>query len=77
MMYFYQITTEKLINEAIGDYISFGITVKDESNRTLNSIQDVSVDYEAVASIVKLCNDNCLEPIHLLDVVEDMICNDV
>ncbi len=77
MSYNYSLIKHHILDNELGDYDTFGISVTDEDNVVLDSIYDVSVDYDTVVNIVSLCNELSLEPIHLTDVVEDMITNDV
>ena len=40
----------------------------------MDYILDISIDFNEVRELVKLCNDEGLSLIHLRDVVEDVIC---
>ena len=73
----YEIVKENVEDDLLGDYITYGIVATDENNLIIQAVSDVSIDSDVVKNIVKLCNDYQLEPIHLLDVVDDMIGNDI
>ncbi len=36
-------------------------------------VRDISPDREAVAALVRLCNEGHLSPLHLADVIEDFL----
>ncbi len=73
MKFCYNVIKEKFENELLGEYMSFGIIVEDVDSNEINRISDISVEYDTVKYISDLCNELELEPIHLMDVVEDMI----
>ena len=77
MNFNYEIVKENVEDDLLGDYITYGIVATDENNLIIQAVSDVSIDSDVVKNIVKLCNDYQLEPIHLLDVVDDMIGNDI
>ena len=51
-------------------YQTYGIGIRDQS---VPCIRDVSTDREFVESIIELCNFYQVEPIHLIDIVEDSL----
>ncbi len=62
---------ESLYSDEIGSYISFGIKVFDSSGKEIASVSDVSADEAFVTALCKKCTLYRLQPIHLLDVIED------
>ena len=55
------------------EYTTYGIVVIKE-DIVVDYILDISTDFNEVRELVKLCNKEGLELIHLKDVVEDAIC---
>ncbi len=57
--------------------ISYGIAFTPDTSAPKFSkairISDISVDYEKISTLVTLCNQLELSPIHLWDVVEDFL----
>ena len=75
-MYLYIPKREHLYSAEAGSYISYGINVfheKDQYSTPIASISDVSIDFDSVSNLCKLCTKMQLEPIHLWDVAEDFI----
>ncbi len=72
-MYLYVPLEEHLHSNEIGDYISFGLILKDENGKELNRISDISNDCFFVAELCRIFNMYQLSPIHLLDVIEDFL----
>ena len=60
-------------SDDLGRYISFGIKAVDSRNNVILFISDVSVNESLVNSICIDCTKGELNPIHLLDVIEDRI----
>lgn len=63
----YRITSSKFDDVAV-----YGIAVIHE-NVVLNEIANISADKSFVAHLCDLCNRHKLSPIHLADVVRDML----
>ena len=72
-MYRYITFQENLFTNELGEYSAFGIKVLDGDNSEILSVSDISVDEELVRTLCSDCNENALEPVHLLDVIEDYI----
>ena len=53
-------------------YRTFGIAVLENGRRTY-FISDISLDRSAVDSLVRKCNKYSLDPVHLPDVVDDLL----
>ena len=65
-------------NYCVGNekHIGYGIALmlNDGKNDVLSmAFPDMSLCFDDILSLVKLCNDLCLDPIHLPDVVEDFL----
>lgn len=72
-MYLYVPLEEHLHSNEIGDYLSFGLILKDENGRELVKISDISTDEAFITEMCQLFNIHQLSPIHLLDVIEDFL----
>lgn len=70
--YLYEAVRHTAISEEIGDYVTYGIRVSEEG-RELGFIPDVSTDGEAVERLAANCTAEVLDPIHLDDVIEDLL----
>lgn len=79
MLYYYTTFEGILQEDEIGQYTTHGIRAVYTSDRAtvVSSVSDVSVDYDEAKKIADMCNELELEPVHLLDVVEDMISRDI
>ena len=64
---------EHLFSEEVGSYISYGIMVRDERNRPIMSVSDVSPNEQFVAGLCDRCNQYRLDPVHLSDVIYDLL----
>lgn len=72
----YYAVKEALYSEEIGAYTAYGIGVFEYDRgekKTLQYIPDVFLDEEKAEQLVAMCNSIQLEPLHLLDVVEDAV----
>lgn len=63
---------EKLFNNYIGSYKSYGIIITDK-NAILRKVSDVSTSFWCVYRLCRLCNKLKLDSIHIDDVLEDML----
>ncbi len=69
MRYNYKCVEQKLYDENIGEYITYGIEITDD-NMIMN---DVSCSKEKVDDIVRIINKYQLSPIHLDEIIEDLL----
>ena len=69
----YCVVDENMYSEELGEYRSFGIEGKDVLGNTVVFCSDVSLDKSLVAELCGRCNELCLSPLHLLDVIEDSL----
>lgn len=67
------ITVESTYKININERKSYGIAVCDAEQTVLETISDISPDYEAIEKLVNLCNKESLSPCHLNDVVRDFL----
>ena len=77
-MFEYEVCEENLYHEDIGEYVSYGIkafSISMNCRTEIAFVSDVSVDKTAVRNLCKKCTLGNLHPIHLMDVVEDFLCN--
>lgn len=73
-MIVYRAVEEMRQDEEFGEYTSFGIGAYTKTeNREVLYVADVFLSYEKAQALVSLCNGGRLDPIHLLDVIEDAI----
>ncbi len=54
-------------------YISYGIVILDEAGHEVAHVSDVSTRKAAVAELCSACERCRIDPIHLRDVIEDML----
>ena len=64
---------ENMHSDELGDYITFGIKAFNPSGCETICISDVSVNEAFVTDLCRKCMDAQLNPIHLLEVIEDYI----
>ncbi len=69
MSYTYKCIEQKLFSESIGNYITYGIEIT-EGNKIIN---DVSCNREKACKIIELLNQYQVSPIHLNEVIENLI----
>lgn len=72
----YALISEKLFSSELGHYRSFGIRAFQKTEcgwREVAFVSDVSTDRAAVEQLARRCTEGQLDPIHLLDVVEDAL----
>ena len=68
----YSVFCEKLSSEEGREYNGYGIKAEVGENQSL-CVSDVTDDREALEALVRLCNDEGLDPIHIYDVIEDFL----
>lgn len=68
----YSVLSQVLKNDEGEEYSAYGITVMSEDGEIV-SIPDVSTNYEDMRLLVETCTRECLDPIHLNDVIEDFL----
>ena len=69
MSYTYKCIEQKLFNEHIGEYITYGIEITEENM----IVSDLSCNREKANEIVRLINMHQASPVHLYEIIEDMI----
>lgn len=75
-MIHYRVIEETLYHEDLGQYTAYGISaysVEDGETKLLAHISDVFLDMQKAEQFASLCNRLALDPIHLPDVVADML----
>ena len=69
----YRMVEETLLSKELGVYYhTYGIAVFENGKQT-ELVSDVSLDRTTVKELVRKCNKYALEPIHLYDVIEDIL----
>lgn len=63
---------EMIKDDDCGSYVTYGIEYLGQEERV--AVSDISLDKDEVQSLADLCNELELDPIHLLDVAEDFVC---
>ncbi|MBO5789100.1 MAG: hypothetical protein J6R42_04065 [Clostridia bacterium] len=59
-----------------GRYITYGIVVEQRVKgewQEIDYVPDVTMDYEEANKLALACTEGQLSPLHLMDVIEDMI----
>ena len=64
---------EELYSDDIGKYVSYGIRVLNSQGHIIESVSDVSVDKDFVTELCYLWTRHQLSPIHMRDVLEDVL----
>ena len=73
-MYKYLTICERLFNEEVGTYTSYGIIcINCESETVVSQISDVSLSRDFVINLSEKFTQHALAPIHFLDAVEDAL----
>ena len=72
MKYRYQVKEGQIQTEA-GRILVYGVQCLDSAGKELVAVENVFCDSKAAQSFVMRCNEGCLEPIHLWEVMEDTI----
>ena len=75
-MFRYISVSEELSSPILGQYHSFGIAAQEEVAghwRQICQVSDVSTDPIFVENLAARCTAGQLEPVHLLDVIEDAL----
>lgn len=68
----YKVIIEDFQTKECGDYTAYGICIFSEKT-VIKSFSDVFLEKEKAENLVNLCNVNILDPIHLSEIIEDMI----
>lgn len=68
----YEVLCTRSRNEELESYITYGLRACAEG-QVIKSIADISVDYEKVMELAKLCNAQKVSLCHIEDVVEDWL----
>lgn len=71
----YRLTVDTVYDSIGNGFVAYGIEVVRDGDhaKTVKSVPAVSIDKEAVESVVSLCNRVKLSPVHLEDVIMDEI----
>ena len=62
-----------MITYVLREDVAYGIDVLDEKGEVIQTMKAVHTDKKTIEELVKLCNSEELNLIHLNDVVEDLI----
>ena len=73
MLYLYKLREDEVYDEESVVHTAWGVTVSDAHGEVLRSIGDVFLDKKRAEAFVEKCNKSQLSPIHLLDVIEDVL----
>ncbi len=72
----YKLIEEKFEDSEVGGYTAYGIYAVDSGNKKIvETISDIFLDYENAAHFVERINAVQLEPMHLYNVIEDVLIN--
>ena len=70
--YLYETVRQELRTDELGRYVTYGIRVSLDG-RQLELVSDVTTDERAAQRLANLCTSEQLDPIHLNDVIEDLL----
>ena len=79
-MYIYFLKREQLYRRNIGHYIGYGIGVYRRFNGReylIRYIPDVFTERRFAEKMVRNCNALQLEPIHLEEIIEEFLCEEI
>lgn len=68
----YSAKREVINSEEFGEYITYGIQIYNDGE-LIREISDVSTSERKVADLCECCNRLKLDPIHIDDVIEDIL----
>ncbi len=54
-------------------YKGYGIRVQDTRTMETHTYPDISTEREKIEELLALCNELCLDAIHIEDVIEDIL----
>lgn len=72
----YEMFTEMLDDPCVGKHLTYGIVgyeMVNKNRKELIRVSDVSTDKNKVENLIALCNKECLDPVHIYDVIEDFL----
>ena len=75
-MFRYIPVQERLFSDDIGFYVSYGIRAVKETETEAEEIiciSDVCTERDTVDNLTSLCTKLQMDPVHLLDVIEDFL----
>lgn len=75
-MFIYETFVEIFNNPHIGEYTAYGVVVYqavEMEKKEIFKMSDVYTEAEEIKNLVQLCNKEQLDPIHFIDIVEDML----
>ena len=75
-MYLYLVIKEHIVSDNNTESITYGIKVLFCTCTHVTEklrIHDISTDYDMITRIAALCTNEQLDPVHLPDIVQDMI----
>jgi len=73
MSYQYKSVSETCDNGRTGCGIAVIVCYDDGSTAVLQTVSDICGDPEQIRKLVRLCNENQLDPLHLPEVIEDFL----
>ena len=73
MSYQYTSVSETYGNGRMGCGIAVIVHYDDGSSAVLHTISDICDDPERIRELVRQCNENRLDPLHLSDVIDDFL----
>ena len=66
----YELIKQRMYDEDLGEYDTYGIRVRTESGEEIASVSDVSPNGSLVDKLCRECNERELSPLYLLGVIE-------
>ena len=68
----YELVREELTDPERGAYTAYGVVLK-QNGQILRTISDVFFNLAVAEQFISQCNELQLDPIHLDDVIEDLL----
>ena len=70
--YRYVPVRETLVTEDNDKYVTYGLSVRTVEDE-IAFVSDVSTEFEEISKLADLCTEQELDPIHIGDVIEDLL----
>lgn len=75
-LWFYQVTTEIICDQLLGQYRTYGLLVSCKTEKgweQAEQIKDVTTDAIMAEKLAQLFNEHQLSPVHLKDALDNML----
>ena len=69
----YSVFSQELCSRELGTYIGWGIQGREEDGREAGRVEDLTEDREFAELVAAALNREQAEPVHLRDILEDLL----